>query len=303
MRADIKFGIVLSMVVVMVAGGYYLYRDRQESPIPLSQLTLKNKNPQANPAISKPIDRQTFTKRPRKNMPAGKPVQATAQKNSSASKSSKVASRIPSGSAKPVGINVPMRKSAINKTTQTAKKNDTNPSNPSLTDPKVQYGPSSLIKDHSMKRNLSAVNQAKMKTKNKGFQTIVLESHRVQPGETFSSLATMYYGNERYTQFLISYNPQILNPDALKVGMMIKIPPLSADQQTRKSSAQPTKKTSPLQRQSSKTYLVQPGDSFYLIAQKQLGDSSRWEELFDLNRNLVNGNPRQLRAGQTIILP
>lgn len=306
MRADVKFGIVLSLVVVMVAGGYYLYRDRQESPIPMTQLTLKKKNPQATPAKSSSVDQQKLTQRPRNNMPDGQKAQTTARKNSSplkSSDSSKMTSRHPAGSTKQVGINDPMKKNAFNKPNQLLQKKSVNPSHSSLAESKGQYGPSSLVDDHTINRNLSAVNQTRMKTKNKGFKTEVLESHRVQPGETFSSLATMYYGNEKHTHFLISYNPHIINPNALKVGTIIKIPSLSAYQQTRKSSAQTAKNPTPIQKRSSKTYLVQPGDSFYIIAQKQLGDSSRWEELFDLNRNLVNGNPRQLRAGQTIVLP
>ena len=36
MRPDVKLGVVISMVIVFVAGGYYLYRDRTETPIPVA---------------------------------------------------------------------------------------------------------------------------------------------------------------------------------------------------------------------------------------------------------------------------
>jgi nucleoid-associated protein YgaU len=52
-----------------------------------------------------------------------------------------------------------------------------------------------------------------------------------------------------------------------------------------------------------RNYQVKAGDSFYKIAKEQLGDSSRWKELFQLNKDRVGGDPTNLRVGQTVILP
>ena len=36
MRTDVKLGIVTSMVVVLVAGGYFLFRGDSQAPIPIA---------------------------------------------------------------------------------------------------------------------------------------------------------------------------------------------------------------------------------------------------------------------------
>lgn len=40
MRADVKLGMVMTMVVVVVGGGYFMYRDNQEAPISLADSSL-----------------------------------------------------------------------------------------------------------------------------------------------------------------------------------------------------------------------------------------------------------------------
>jgi nucleoid-associated protein YgaU len=50
------------------------------------------------------------------------------------------------------------------------------------------------------------------------------------------------------------------------------------------------------------TYTVQLGDSLFRIAESQLGDSSRWPEIHDLNRDILP-NPDRIFPGQVLILP
>jgi len=51
-----------------------------------------------------------------------------------------------------------------------------------------------------------------------------------------------------------------------------------------------------------RTYIVQSGDTLSSIAQNELGDSSRWPEIFALNRATVR-HPDRIFAGQVLILP
>jgi nucleoid-associated protein YgaU len=51
------------------------------------------------------------------------------------------------------------------------------------------------------------------------------------------------------------------------------------------------------------TYTVKTGDTFYGIAQDQLGDASRWQEIFDLNKDVVHGDPKRLQVGHVLVLP
>jgi nucleoid-associated protein YgaU len=49
-----------------------------------------------------------------------------------------------------------------------------------------------------------------------------------------------------------------------------------------------------------RTYLVQPKDTLYSIARRELGNPKRWPEIAELNLGLT---PENLKAGQTIKLP
>ncbi|HNQ23222.1 MAG TPA: LysM peptidoglycan-binding domain-containing protein [Phycisphaerae bacterium] len=134
-----------------------------------------------------------------------------------------------------------------------------------------------------------------------------MDTHKVQPGDTFAALARSYYGSERYTQYLIDQNPQVTNPSRLSPGMSIRIPARPAELPASAAPASTVAgvpaapaSTTPT---GARTYRVRAGDTFYGIAREVLGSSSRWRELFELNRALVDGDPRNLRVGQVLTLP
>jgi nucleoid-associated protein YgaU len=51
-----------------------------------------------------------------------------------------------------------------------------------------------------------------------------------------------------------------------------------------------------------RTYVVQPGDTFTSISRKFYQTPGRWKDILDANQNQVS-NPDELKSGQTIILP
>ena len=140
---------------------------------------------------------------------------------------------------------------------------------------------------------------------------VAVDLHRVQPGDTFSSLAVAYFGSPRHTQFLIDSNPQIADPNLLRVGSSIKIPALPTRQGSKSATRQPPRspkgpagRTAPdRKRETARTYTVRVGDTFYGIARDKLGSASRWQQLLELNKELVNGDPRRLQVGQVLKLP
>lgn len=50
------------------------------------------------------------------------------------------------------------------------------------------------------------------------------------------------------------------------------------------------------------TYVIKEGDTLSHIAKSILGDSSRWREIYELNKNSI-ADPNQIQAGQTILVP
>lgn len=130
-----------------------------------------------------------------------------------------------------------------------------------------------------------------------------VESHVVQPGDTLAGLARRYYGSERHTDFLIKSNPQIANPSLLRVGTTVLIPALPDGGAAASTAAATTQNAAASRSGTQRTYRVREGESFYAIARDQLGDASRWTELYELNKDRVGGDPTSLRIGQEIVLP
>ncbi len=121
-----------------------------------------------------------------------------------------------------------------------------------------------------------------------------IERHRVQEGDTIASLARQYYGSAQFAEFLISRNKQLADPARLRVGEIVNIVPRPTD--GRPPAVGPA---TPATRE----YRVKAGDSFYRIARDVLGDATRWNELFLMNKKLVGNDPTKLQIGQVIALP
>lgn len=52
-----------------------------------------------------------------------------------------------------------------------------------------------------------------------------------------------------------------------------------------------------------KVYVVKPGDSLFKISKTELGDSSKWTEIFELNKKLIGVDPNKIKLGQKLVMP
>ncbi|MBO9606607.1 MAG: LysM peptidoglycan-binding domain-containing protein [Paenibacillaceae bacterium] len=50
-------------------------------------------------------------------------------------------------------------------------------------------------------------------------------------------------------------------------------------------------------------YTVQPGDSLWAIAKLELGDGSRYEDIYERNRDVIGDDPNLIRPGQELVMP
>lgn len=366
MRPDVKLGIIASLIIVVVAGGYFLYRDKREAPILLSQgKPSKNTNAEesARHGAARPVDnpashsrstggkvaphrstKRNSTPRARRGTPSKLQTSSPVHSNSATENNSpetepnqperKTEAAKPAAESsrpRPAPIQVaPQTRpnlvtSTPNSDTGISARHDANQDkgadNPSgasnsevgaaavhrskpgegQTDTRVVDSASGtptaipttakLIEDamHSDRRVAA-------KTKEP------VELHRTQPGDSLASIARDYYGDERYTKLLAENNRQITDPNALKVGTWIKIPPVSSNPSATSVSLSAKTPGAP-STDAARTYTVRSGDSFYAIARDVLGDAARWKELFNLNQSLVGGDPKKLKVGQVITLP
>jgi len=51
-----------------------------------------------------------------------------------------------------------------------------------------------------------------------------------------------------------------------------------------------------------KTYTVVPGDSLSKIAKREYGDASKWRQIFQANKDVIE-NPDLIEPGQNLIIP
>jgi nucleoid-associated protein YgaU len=115
--------------------------------------------------------------------------------------------------------------------------------------------------------------------------------HKVEEGETLSSISQKFYGSTRHVQFLMDAN-KTYDEGLLRAGSMILIPKLgtgSADAGERLPAAG-----------AQQEYVVQDGDTFGSIAQQFYGSSRSFETIMRANNY---EDPLRLRVGQKIVIP
>lgn len=54
---------------------------------------------------------------------------------------------------------------------------------------------------------------------------------------------------------------------------------------------------------STQTYVVAKGDCLWNIAKKFYGDGTKYTIIYDVNKNVVGGNPNLIYPGQVLIIP
>jgi nucleoid-associated protein YgaU len=134
----------------------------------------------------------------------------------------------------------------------------------------------------------------------------MVRHHTIETGDTLEGLARTYYGDIRKLGLILAANPGLKDPRQLKIGTVVVVPEDASATRPHHAAALPAAAEDPgraAAQPEGKTYRVQEGDTFYRIAARQLGSSSRWEELYELNRGLVRDDPRRLRPGMVIRLP
>ena len=111
--------------------------------------------------------------------------------------------------------------------------------------------------------------------------------HVVQAGDDLWSLAERYYGEGHDWRKIAAANPGVLTggPDRLQVGWRLRIPDLDTDVQ-----------------RGDRVIAVRRGDTLSSIAERELGNSARWNDIFHVNRAQLS-DPDELPVGIRLVLP
>ena len=153
--------------------------------------------------------------------------------------------------------------------------------------------------------------------------------HDVQAGESMFAICKKYYGNSNGDAIdaLAKFN-KIDDPESIRAGRRLKIPspqeiglaatsaestpntsvasaipqpsslrivPVASDQSVAKGAPAAKTPTKPAH----VTYTVKPGETLRMIALKVMGNKSKWNKLYDLNRDVID-DPDNLKVGTVL---
>lgn len=314
MRTDVKIGIALGAVVLIIAGSYYGTRDqpgieladategvREQNARTLSELLSPNERSKpprettaATPDVAlnpQPEDR----KQPDVRLPESPQPQSALPNPASARRNFRHAKRLPENpltgdgsSPRPSGAVTPVLP---------AKTEAVEPENVAST-----TGPPQTARPNPGRSGWAPADPAVVQTRSPRVTTPNRQArprpriHVITPGDSFSKLAERYFGSQTYTALLIDANPNV-DPRRMKVGSTVKIPPkTNAERPARDAIVQP-------RRVGGGTYEVREGDSLYAIAETHLGSGARWPEVYELNKAKIGTDPTQLNIGLVVKLP
>lgn len=115
-------------------------------------------------------------------------------------------------------------------------------------------------------------------------------THVVARGDTLGDISRQYYGTTRHWKKIQDANK--VDPNGLLVGQKLTIPVVASEPSSTTPSGADTSASAGL-------YEVKRGDSYYRIAERELGDPSRARDIERLNGIA----PEDLRVGQKLKLP
>ncbi len=128
------------------------------------------------------------------------------------------------------------------------------------------------------------------------------KTYTIQSGDTFSSIALHFYGDESKWTAIAKANP-LVDPTRLKVGKVIKIPDLSASQKERTAEIeQLQKEVNQPDAKEGKFIYVEPGDNLTTISRRIYGKSSLWRTIYEANSDQLP-SPDDLEVGMKLRIP
>jgi nucleoid-associated protein YgaU len=132
----------------------------------------------------------------------------------------------------------------------------------------------------------------------------------VQSGDTLSEIAAKTLGSAaRWRDIWNANKSKIPNPNVIYPGLSLAIPGgagTTAPEPAKPTPAPAAPKEEPKEQPAALgetwVYVVKPMDSLSWIAKSQLGDSSKWKLIFDMNRDVLS-DPATIHPGMQLKLP
>jgi nucleoid-associated protein YgaU len=124
----------------------------------------------------------------------------------------------------------------------------------------------------------------------------------IRPGDSFWLISERAYGTGAYFKALYRFHESsIAEPDRLPVGRSLEIPPVATLRELFPEDVPTDASSTDVARL--RSYRTKRGDTALSVAQSQLGDASRWTDVFRLNQRAVSAPDAPLPEHYELKLP
>ncbi len=135
----------------------------------------------------------------------------------------------------------------------------------------------------------------------------MVKTIKVEQGDTLEGLARKHLGaGKHWPELLKANSDKIKKPTELRVGMELTLPTLAETKSintTTQTATSSTTQTNQRNSDSARSYTVQKGDTLFGIAQKELGNGSKWKTILNANKSLLKGDAGNLKPGMKLTIP
>ena len=126
-------------------------------------------------------------------------------------------------------------------------------------------------------------------------------THTVAPGDTLGTIAAAYLGDSGRWREVLRANPDLADPDRVKVGQLLQVPVRDGATVARDIPEGTPTPSAPDPATGMVRHTVTPGDTLGTIANVYLGSPREWRRVWGANPEL--DDPDRLVAGQVLNVP
>lgn len=131
-------------------------------------------------------------------------------------------------------------------------------------------------------------------------------THKVASGENLSAIAEKYYGDPNLFSLIQDANPAV-DSRRLAVGQVLQIPDRAAAELEKASTVSTPAPGDDAPSDAASTeagvHVVRSGETLSSIANRLFGRAALWQDIYDLNRDVIGGDPANLKVGMKLKLP
>jgi len=281
MGNDLKYGLILGAVVLLIFAGYYAIRTHGPKPRPVPQEVASRPAP-SRPNIFEQPATQPAPAADTAVIEFGQPAETPGQPAAAAP-----APAAPLGAPARVGISAPLTGTA------TAPLTSVGPApTPGTTQPGAAERPEPTL--------LPSLVQPRSEP------TPTAATYKIAQGDTLQGISTKFYSTTtKWRRIYEANKDKISDPDRLSVGTEITIPERERAESPGAARAGESRQEGPsgiTGGAGGKTYTVVKGDTLTSIAKDRYGDGNEWRKIYNANRDKLP-NENDLKVGMTLTIP